>query len=106
MSICRTRSWWRDSGRAPQGRSAGLSGVGDAQCVLRLPGAAVSLDGIFAAQSGEQPDADVTINGSKSQKLRGNRSGQYSIRVSKSWRICFNWIDGDAYEVELNNHYS
>ena len=44
--------------------------------------------------------------GNRLEKLRGNRNGQYSIRVSKSWRICFYWKDGDAYEVELNHHYS
>ena len=31
--------------------------------------------------------------------------GQCSIRVSRTWRICFVWKDGDAFEVELTNHY-
>lgn len=39
------------------------------------------------------------------EKLVGDRAGQYSIRVSRGWRICFWWRDGDAYDVELNNHY-
>lgn len=43
--------------------------------------------------------------GNRLERLRGDREGQYSIRVSRGWRICFTWEDGDAFEVELNNHY-
>ena len=43
--------------------------------------------------------------GNRLEKLRGDREGQHSIRVSLGWRICFKWRDGDAFEVELNNHY-
>ena len=44
-------------------------------------------------------------SGNRLEKLVGDRVGQYSIRVSRGWRICFWWRDGDAYYVELNNHY-
>ena len=43
--------------------------------------------------------------GNRLERLVGDREGQHSIRVSRSWRICFVWRDGDAFEVELNNHY-
>ena len=43
--------------------------------------------------------------GNRLEKLSGDHKGQYSIRISKGWRICFHWKDGDAFEVELNNHY-
>ena len=43
--------------------------------------------------------------GNRLERLRGARDGQYSIRVSRNWRICFVWKDGDAFEVELTNHY-
>ena len=43
--------------------------------------------------------------GNRLERLRGTRYGQYSIRVSRGWRICFVWKDGDAFEVELTNHY-
>ena len=39
------------------------------------------------------------------ERLKGDRQEQYSIRVSRGWRICFVWKDGDAFEVELSNHY-
>ncbi len=35
------------------------------------------------------------------EALRGDRQGQYSIRVNERWRICFVWRDGDAWEVEI-----
>jgi proteic killer suppression protein len=35
------------------------------------------------------------------EKLRGDRAGQYSIRINDRWRICFEWQDGDAYGVEI-----
>ena len=43
--------------------------------------------------------------GNRLERLVGDREGQYSIRVSRGWRICFIWRNGDAFEVELNNHY-
>jgi proteic killer suppression protein len=39
------------------------------------------------------------------EKLGGDRSGQYSIRINDQWRICFDWIDGDAYNVEIVDHH-
>ena len=43
--------------------------------------------------------------GNRLHRLVGDRMGQHGIRVSRGWRICFEWRDGDAFEVELNNHY-
>lgn len=28
------------------------------------------------------------------EALRGDRAGQYSIRINQQWRICFEWLDG------------
>ena len=41
--------------------------------------------------------------GNKLELLKGNRSGQYSIRINRQWRICFNWYEneGNAYNVEI-----
>lgn len=39
------------------------------------------------------------------EKLSGNRSDQYSIRVSRQWRICFNFENGHAYDVELVDYH-
>jgi len=39
------------------------------------------------------------------EKLKGNREGQHSIRINKQWRICFEWADGDAYNVEIADYH-
>ena len=39
------------------------------------------------------------------EKLSGDRSGQFSIRVNQQWRICFRWVDGDAYDVEVVDYH-
>jgi len=39
------------------------------------------------------------------EKLSGNRAGQYSIRINDQWRLCFEWQDGDAYEVEITDYH-
>ncbi len=39
------------------------------------------------------------------EKLSGDRSGQYSIRINAQWRICFRWRNGDAYDVEIVDYH-
>jgi len=43
--------------------------------------------------------------GNRLEKLRGDREGQWSIRINDQWRICFAWRDGDAYEVEIVDYH-
>ena len=37
--------------------------------------------------------------------LSGDRKGQYSISINDQWRICFRFIDGDAYDVEVCDYH-
>ncbi len=39
------------------------------------------------------------------EKLRGDRAGQYSIRVNDQWRICFEWRGGQAWNVEIVDYH-
>lgn len=39
------------------------------------------------------------------ERLKGDREGQYSIRVNDRWRVCFDWKDGDALNVELVDYH-
>ena len=39
------------------------------------------------------------------EKLKGDREGQYSIRVNDQWRICFDWADGDVLNVEIVDYH-
>jgi proteic killer suppression protein len=38
------------------------------------------------------------------EQLRGDRAGQYSIRINDQWRICFHWRGGDAFDVEIADY--
>ena len=37
--------------------------------------------------------------------LERERKGQYSISVNDQWRICFRFVEGDAYDVELTDYH-
>ena len=37
--------------------------------------------------------------------LKGDREGQYSIRINKQWRICFKWESGNAFKVEITDYH-
>ena len=45
------------------------------------------------------------LSGSRLRRLRGDREGQYSIRINDQWRICFTWREGDAYNVEITDYH-
>jgi proteic killer suppression protein len=39
------------------------------------------------------------------EKLRGDRQGQFSIRINEQYRICFVWRASDAYDVEIADYH-
>lgn len=39
------------------------------------------------------------------EALHGDRVGQHSIRINKQWRICFEWLDGEVYNVEIVDYH-
>ena len=43
--------------------------------------------------------------GNKLEPLRGDRIGQYSVRVNEQYRICFHWENGNAHEVEITDYH-
>lgn len=43
--------------------------------------------------------------GNRLEALKGDRAGQWSIRINEQWRICFSWKDGDAYDVEIVDYH-
>ena len=58
-----------------------------------------------------QIDAAATVGtlrhppGNRLELLRGDRAGQYSIRVNQKYRVCFTWREGHAYEVEITDYH-
>lgn len=43
--------------------------------------------------------------GNRLEALRGDRAGQYSIRINDQWRICFVWRDGHVFDVEIVDYH-
>ena len=39
------------------------------------------------------------------EALKGDRKGQYSIRINRQWRICFKWYDDRPQEVEITDYH-
>jgi len=44
--------------------------------------------------------------GNRLEKLSGDREGQYSIRINDQYRVCFEWKEGNAYDVEITDYHS
>ena len=43
--------------------------------------------------------------GNRLEALTGDRKGQHSIRINDQFRICFRWVDRDAYDVEIVDYH-
>jgi proteic killer suppression protein len=39
--------------------------------------------------------------GNRLEKLKGDRAGQYSLRINNQYRVCFRWVGDSAYDVEI-----
>jgi len=39
------------------------------------------------------------------EQLRGDRAGQWSIRINDQWRVCFRFESGDAFDVEIVDYH-
>ena len=56
-------------------------------------------------------DAAITLDtlrippSNRLEALRGNRVGQYSIRINSQWRVCFRWDAGNAQQVEITDYH-
>ncbi|MGB0723107.1 MAG: type II toxin-antitoxin system RelE/ParE family toxin [Gammaproteobacteria bacterium] len=43
--------------------------------------------------------------GNRLEKLSGNRAGQWSIRITGQWRLCLEWHEGHAWNVEIVDYH-
>ncbi|MEP7355160.1 MAG: type II toxin-antitoxin system RelE/ParE family toxin [Acidobacteriota bacterium] len=48
---------------------------------------------------------DLNLPSLRLEKLSGDRKGQYSIRINDQYRICFQWRDGNAHDVEVVDYH-
>jgi proteic killer suppression protein len=65
-----------------------------AQVKLARLGAAISMEDLRA------------LRGNRFEALKGDRKGQYSIRINDQYRICFEWEGRDAINVEIVDYHS
>jgi len=50
--------------------------------------------------------ADLRVPpGNRLERLRGDRADQYGIRINDQWRVCFEWVGNDAFEVEITDYH-
>ena len=78
--------WW-------SGKTRGALPAGVTRRKLAMLNAAVELDDLRSPP------------GNRLEKLKGNRHGQYSIRINDQYRICFVWWGHDAHEVEIADYH-
>src|SRR5438876_1027990 len=45
------------------------------------------------------------LRGNRLEALKGDRAGQFSIRINDQFRICFRWISPDAFDVEITDYH-
>jgi len=56
-------------------------------------------------ESAESLETLRNLPSNRLEALKGNRKGQYSIRINDQWRLCFKWDDG-ADDVEIVDYHS
>lgn len=56
-------------------------------------------------QSTNRLEQLLTPPANRLERLRGGRSGQYSIRINKQWRVCFRWAAPHAYDVQICDYH-
>ena len=47
----------------------------------------------------------AALPGNRLDALTGDRKGQHRIRINDQFRICFRWVDRDAYDVEIVDYH-
>lgn len=59
----------------------------------------------------EQLDLAITLEdmrsppGNRLEALKGDRSGQWSVRINDQWRLCFRFENGAAWDVEIVDYH-
>lgn len=59
------------------------------------------LDQLVAATS----LADLSLPGLRLEALKGDRAGQYSVRINRQYRVCFQWVDNEAVMMEIVDYH-
>ena len=67
--------------------------------------AAVALRRLVQIDSAEELRDLASPPANRLKRLKGDRAGQYSVRINDQYRVCFYWKDGDAYDLEITDYH-
>ena len=65
----------------------------------------IALRKLFMIQRAKELKDLMVPPANRLEKLKGDRKNQYSIRINDQYRICFQWEDSNAYEVEIVDYH-
>ena len=65
----------------------------------------VALRKLFMIQRAKELKDLMIPPANRLEKLKGDRKNQYSIRINDQYRICFQWEDSNAYDVEIVDYH-
>lgn len=65
----------------------------------------VALRKLFMIQRAKELKDLMAPPANRLEKLKGDRKNQYSIRINDQYRICFQWEDSNAYNVEIVDYH-
>ncbi|MGL5116079.1 MAG: type II toxin-antitoxin system RelE/ParE family toxin [Beijerinckiaceae bacterium] len=60
---------------------------------------------LFDLDAAASPDVLRRPPGNRLEKLSGDRTGQWSIRINDQWRVCFRWDEKGPYDVEICDYH-
>ena len=60
---------------------------------------------ILTEPAAAQSTQDMELPGDRLHPLKGDRRGQWSVRVSGNWRIVFRFVEGEAVDVDLIDYH-
>ena len=63
------------------------------------------LDKLMLLNAGQSLDDLASPPGNRLHALKNDRASQHSISINDQWRICFDWKDGDAHNVEIVDYH-
>jgi len=65
----------------------------------------IAMKKLWMLDAAPDPSSLRVPPGNRFEPLKGDRLGQYSIRINDQWRICFKWADNNAYDVEITDYH-
>ena len=60
---------------------------------------------LLAVDAAKELDDLRVPPGNRLEALKGDRSGEHSIRINDQFRVCFRWKNNDAYDVEIVDYH-